>query len=95
MRYEAYIEALNEAVRTLQRAEIEAFDALTKVALSSPGTEFQQLLNPDAVVELELSMFEHSNDKNLEALAGIVKYLCQVRKRLIHDNELSINLDDE
>ena len=92
MQNEAYVEALHMAVRTLQRAEIEVFTVLTKVAHSIATNETADL---DNLFYQDLSEFEQTEDQNLEVLAHIVRHLAQIRKRVVQYNLLDINLDDE
>jgi hypothetical protein len=95
MKDESYVEALNEAVRILQRAEIDVFNVVVQVAFDGPYNATTEFSDPCDALEMELPLFEQNNDPNLSALAGVVKHLCQIRKRLISENALNINLDDE
>jgi hypothetical protein len=95
MQQEAYEEALNNAVRILLRAEIDVFHIIAQVATDGPFKDKISFTDPCEALEMELPMFEHTEDANLQALAAVVKHLCQVRKRLIEENALVINLDDE
>ena len=95
MQNEAYVDALHAAVRTLQRAEIEVFTVLAKVAASSDTGNTHETDGVDRYFYQELSEFEQAEDQNLEVLVHVVRHLAQIRKRVVQDNLLDINLDDD
>jgi hypothetical protein len=95
MQNEAYVDALHAAVRTLQRAEIEVFTVLAKVAASGDTDNPYDADSMDRYFYQELSEFEQAEDQNLEVLVHVVRHLAQIRKRVVQDNLLDINLDDD
>jgi hypothetical protein len=64
---------LKYAVKTLHQAEIELFTAMVNVGFKGTYEDISRLHETGEVLNLELAMFEGTEDANLEALVEVVK----------------------
>jgi hypothetical protein len=90
-----YKEWLEDAVHTLQNAENEVFTAMVNVGFSGVYKDISRVHEPGDIINMELAMFEDTDDQNLELLVGLVKKIAEVKESLININALEINLEEE
>jgi hypothetical protein len=94
MQHPDYRESLEDAVRALHLAEIDLFTAMVNVGFKGVYADIARLHEPDEVLNLELAMFEGTEDANLDALVAIVKQVARTKQSLISLNALTIELED-
>ena len=85
--------ALEEAAAALQEAENLIFTAIVNVGFAGEYFDISQLHEEGEVLNLELPMFEGTDDQNLSILADVLKDIVKARDRLINLNNLQIELD--
>jgi hypothetical protein len=90
-----YREALEEAVRTLHRVEIELFTAMVNVGFKGPYDDLSRLHDVGEVINLEVAMFEETGDRNVDLLIESLKKVAQVKQELVDINDIDIDLDEE
>ncbi|HSB91557.1 MAG TPA: hypothetical protein VLC28_00505 [Flavitalea sp.] len=90
-----YKQWLEDAVRTLQNAENEVFTAMVNVAFSGVYKDISRVHEPGDVINMELAMFEDTDDQNLDLLVDAVKKIAETKESLINLNALEIDLDEE
>src|SRR6476660_6311042 len=90
-----YKQWLEDAVHTLQNAENEVFTAMVNVAFSGVYKDISRVHEPGDVINMELAMFEETNDQNLDLLVDAVKKIAEIKESLININALEIDLDEE
>jgi hypothetical protein len=89
-----YRESLGDAVRALHQAEIELFTAMVNVGFKGAYADISRLHETGEVLELELAMFERTDDANLEAMVELVKQVARTKQSLISLNALDVALED-
>ena len=90
-----YKQWLEDAVHTLQNAENEVFTAMVNVAFSGVYKDISRVHEPGDVINMELAMFEETDDQNLDLLVDAVKKIAAIKESLINLNALEIDLDEE
>lgn len=95
MQNEDYQGSLEEAVRTLHRAETEIFTAMVNVGFQGVYKDISLLHENGEVLNLELAMFEDTEDANLEALVEAVRQIALAKQTLINLGNLNVEFDDE
>lgn len=88
-----YRQWLEEAVRTLQHAENEVFTAMVNVGFSGVYKDISRVHEPGDVINMELAMFEDTDDQNLELLVEAVRQIASIRQSLMNLN--GIELEEE
>lgn len=94
MQNENYRSSLAEAVQVLQDVENQVFTAMVNVGFAGEYQDISQLHEPGEVIDLELAMFEDTNDQNLSELADLVKQIAEVKLRIINLNALEIEEEE-
>ena len=90
-----YKQWLEDAVHTLQNAENEVFTAMVNVGFSGVYKDISRVHEPGDVINMELAMFEETDDQNLDLLVDLVKKIATIKESLINLNALEIDLDEE
>jgi hypothetical protein len=90
-----YKQWLEDAVRTLQNAENEVFTAMVNVAFSGVYKDISRVHEPGDVINMELAMFEETDDQNLDLLVDAVKKIAEIKESLINLNAIEIDLEAE
>jgi hypothetical protein len=88
-----YNTTLEEAAKVLNEAENMIFTAIVNVGFAGEYLDISQLHEEGEVLNLELPMFEDTDDQNLTLLAELVKEIVAVKERLINLNRLQIEFD--
>jgi len=88
-----YKQWLEDAVRTLQNAENDIFTAMVNVGFSGVYKDISRVHEPGDVINMELAMFEDTDDQNLDLLVEAVKSVAAIKQRLMNLN--GIELDEE
>ena len=89
-----YKQWVEDAVHTLQNAENEVFTAMVNVAFSGVYKDISRVHEPGDVINMELAMFEETDDQNLELLVDLVKKIATIKESLINLNALEIDLEE-
>jgi len=89
-----YREALEEAVRTLHKVEIELFTAMVNVGFKGPYDDLSKLHEVGEVINLEVAMFEETGDHNVDLLIGALKNVAKVKQEILNINAIDIELED-
>jgi hypothetical protein len=89
-----YREALEEAVRTLHKVEIELFTAMVNVGFKGPYDDLSKLHEVGEVINLEVAMFEETGDHNVDLLIGALKNVAKVKQEIVNINAIDIELED-
>ena len=90
-----YKQWLEDAVHTLQNAENEVFTAMVNVAFSGVYKDISRVHEPGDVINMELAMFEETDDQNLDLLVDAVKKIAEIKESLINLNALEVDLDED
>lgn len=91
---EEYTMHLEAAVKTLHRLETEVFTAMMEL-VSASGLDKKFPLQQHQSNDQDLQQIEEIADTNLKYLAKLIKHISDIKHRLIHDNDLQLQLDDE
>jgi hypothetical protein len=94
MKTSDYKVALEDAAKTLQEVENVVFTAIVNVGFAGEYSDISQLHEEGEVLNLELPMFEDTDDRNLTLLTEIVKEIAKTKERLIRLNGLKIDVCD-
>lgn len=94
MQPQDYRDALTEAVNTLQEVENQVFTAMVNVGFAGEYRDISELHEPGEVLNLELAMFEDTNDQNLTSLVELVKEIAAVKMKLINLNALEVEEEE-
>ncbi len=89
-----YREALEEAVRTLHKVEIELFTAMVNVGFKGPYDDLSKLHEVGEVINLEVAMFEETGDHNVDLLLEALKNVAKVKQEIVNLNAIDIELED-
>jgi hypothetical protein len=89
-----YREALEEAVRTLHKVEIELYTAMVNVGFKGPYDDLSKLHEVGEVINLEVAMFEETGDHNVDLLIGALKNVAKVKQEILNINAIDIELED-
>jgi len=95
MSSDEYKQWLEEAVRTLQNAENEVFTAMVNVGFSGVYKDMSRVHEPGDVINMELAMFEDTDDQNLQLLVEAVKQIATVKQSLMNLNGIELDEDEE
>jgi hypothetical protein len=95
MSSEEYKQWLVDAVRTLQNAENEIFTAMVNVGFSGVYKDISRVHEPGDVINMELAMFEDTDDQNLELLVEAVKKIAEIKESLMNLNGIDEEEEDE
>jgi hypothetical protein len=90
-----YRQSLENAVRALHQAEMELFTAMVNVGFKGPYEDISRVHEVGEVLNLELAMFEGTEDANLEALVEAVKHVARTKQALMNRNALDIELEGQ
>jgi hypothetical protein len=90
-----YKQWLEDAVHTLQNAENEIFTAMVNVGFSGVYKDISRVHEPGDVINMELAMFEDTDDQNLDFLVEAVRKITEIKESLINLNALEINLEED
>ena len=94
MQNEEYRQALTDAVCALNDSENELFTAMINIGFKGVYDDISKLHERNEVLDLELSMFEHTGDSNLDTLIDVIKQITAAKHFLINLNSLEIAPED-
>jgi hypothetical protein len=92
MKTSDYKVALEDAVKTLEEVENLVFTAIVNVGFSGEYSDISELHEEGEVLNLEVPMFEDTDDQNLTILTGVLKEIVAAKERLINLNGLQVEV---
>jgi hypothetical protein len=95
MQNQQYKEALEEAVYTLHEAENQLFTTMVNIGFSGVYEDISKLHEPGESINLELAMFENTDDANLDLMVEVITNIVRVKNSIMNLNNLDINLEEE
>lgn len=89
MRDDDYRNTLIEAISLLQQTQSKLFTSMVNVGMFGEHKEIHGAFDVGDVYQFELSMFEQTNDPNLEQLVGLIKEVARCKQTLMNQNDIS------
>lgn len=90
-----YKEALEQAVYTLHEAETQLFTAMVNIGFTGVYADISKLHEPGESINLELAMFENTDDANLDEMVDVISSIVKVKNTLINLNNLQVDLEED
>ncbi len=87
-----YKETILHAITTIHNSENEIFTAMVNMGMQGVYKDITRVHEVGDVINFELSMFEDTDDQNLDTLVEAIKALALAKHRLANLN--NIDLDD-
>lgn len=78
-----------EGLKALAMAERELFTAMVNIGFSGVYDDISKLHSVGEVLDLELAMFEDTDDANLNLYSSMVRKMMETKLRLMNLNNLS------
>lgn len=89
-----YREALTESVYALHNAGIELFTAMVNIGFKGVYEDISKVHEVGDVINFELSMFEGTEDQNLDIIVDAIKTIEGAKQTIININALEIAEED-
>ena len=68
---------------------------MVNVGFSGVYKDISRVHEPGDIINMELAMFEDTDDQNLDLLVEAVKKIAEIKESLINLNALEINLEED